>query len=478
MGTSKKTAGQRAVVYMRQSTYREESISLELQESACREYAARQGYEVVAVEADPGISGRTFDRPAVQRTMAMIERGQATTILLWKWSRLSRSRKDWAVAADTVESLGGRIESATEAIDTTTSTGRLARGVMVEFAAFESERIGDVWREAHARRIAHGLPANGKARFGYAYNRETKIHEPDPITGPVLADAYRRYLAGESFYSLVKWLRSTDITPAAGYGRGRGEWSDRTLRRVLDSGFAAGKIRVDGELRDGAHEALISEHEFARYQRRRVERSVRRRAERSQYLLSGMVRCACGATMQAGLHTKTGPRLRCRRSAEYGTHPGGYIQMHYLEDAVRTWLSEHVAALDEHIDTTTPQRRTKTLRDKLEAEQRKIYDALTRLAMQDAEQTISPEVHKRAATQYEDRLRGIESELARERALLAEPIADPKIALHLAADWDLIPIARRRESLGSLIQTIIVTPGRERIIEIHPRTGEPRVFRP
>lgn len=68
----------RAVAYLRQSTYREESISLELQEEACRAHAAREGYDVVAVEADPGISGRTFDRPAVQRVMAMIAAGTAT----------------------------------------------------------------------------------------------------------------------------------------------------------------------------------------------------------------------------------------------------------------------------------------------------------------------------------------------------------------------------------------------------------------
>ncbi|HEY2644565.1 MAG TPA: recombinase family protein, partial [Galbitalea sp.] len=154
------TSPPRAILYLRQSTYREESISLELQEFEGRAYAARNGYEVVGVEGDPGISGRTWNRPAVQRVMKMIDDGDADVIVLWKWSRLSRSRLDWAVAADRVESAGGRIESATEPIDATTSTGRFARGMMTEFAAFESERIGDVWRESHARRIRNGLPAN------------------------------------------------------------------------------------------------------------------------------------------------------------------------------------------------------------------------------------------------------------------------------------------------------------------------------
>lgn len=93
----------RAVIYLRQSTHRDESISLELQETACRDYCDRMGYDIVAVRADPGISGRTWlKRPDVQRVMAAIEGGEADVIVLWKWSRLSRSRKDWALAASEV----------------------------------------------------------------------------------------------------------------------------------------------------------------------------------------------------------------------------------------------------------------------------------------------------------------------------------------------------------------------------------------
>lgn len=48
----------RAVPYLRQSIAREESISLALQERACRDHCLARGYEVAAIESDPGISGR------------------------------------------------------------------------------------------------------------------------------------------------------------------------------------------------------------------------------------------------------------------------------------------------------------------------------------------------------------------------------------------------------------------------------------
>ncbi|MGJ9405302.1 recombinase family protein [Nesterenkonia aurantiaca] len=120
----------RAVLHLRQSVAREESISLEVQETSGRTYCTQQGYEVVAVKSDPGIRGRTWNRPAVQRVMTMIESGATDNVILWRWSRLSRSRLEWAVAVDKVENAGGRIESATESVDISTSRGRLARGML------------------------------------------------------------------------------------------------------------------------------------------------------------------------------------------------------------------------------------------------------------------------------------------------------------------------------------------------------------
>ncbi|WP_434080386.1 recombinase family protein [Sanguibacter sp. Z1732] len=329
----------RAVLYLRQSVDREESISLELQETAGRDYATRMGYVVTEVLADPGISGRTWARPAVKQALALVEARDADVIVVWKWSRLARNRRDWAVAVDTIEAAGGRLESSTETVDTTTSTGRLARGMLAEIAAFESDRIGDGWREAHARRVKAGLPANGKPRWGYTYDQGAKVHRPDPVTGPVLAQLYARYVAGESVYSLVRWLNANGHRTSPGYGTSGGVWSDRSLRRVLDSGFGAGLITVAGERHPGVHEPVIDRGLWEAYQVSRAGRRVRRSSERSQYLLSGMVRCACGAGMTGGqFGAGRVAKFRCKAAADQGRHGGGYATMHLVEDEVLAWL--------------------------------------------------------------------------------------------------------------------------------------------
>src|SRR4030095_6475427 len=325
----------------RQSVPGEDSISLELQETAGREYCKHRGYNVIAVESDPGISGRTWKRPAVQRVMHMIESKQADVIVLWKWSRLSRSRLDWAVAADKVESAGGRIESATEPLDVSTSTGRLAREMLTEFAAFEPDRIGDIWKESHDRRVRQGMPANGKPRFGYQYTREDGF-TPDPVTGPILADLYRPYPPGQSVCSLVKFLNDGPARPVSGYGvSSDGLWSARTIRRILDQGFGAGFITRHGERLPGKHEPVITPAEWEEYLSRRETRRVNRRTERSPYLLSGLIRCTCGARMNAGqFGADRKPKYRCKAAAEKQAHSGGYVMVEYVEHEVFEWLEE------------------------------------------------------------------------------------------------------------------------------------------
>lgn len=70
--------------------------------------------------------------------------------------------------------------------------------MMIEIAAYESERAGDQWREAHERRVRNGRPHRGKNRFGYAYDPEEKLYVPDPVTAPIVRDLYLRYVNGES----------------------------------------------------------------------------------------------------------------------------------------------------------------------------------------------------------------------------------------------------------------------------------------
>lgn len=370
----------RAVLYLRQSTYREESISLELQESAGRAYSARMGYEVVDVLADPGISGRTWKRPAVQQAMAMLEDRRADVVVLWRWSRLSRSRKDWALAADRADVAGGRIESATEPNDVT-AAGRFARGVMTELAAFESERIGEQWKDVQRRRAAAGLPNSGRPRFGYVRNA-AGAYEPDPVTGPVLADLYQRYLDGDGLVALTRHVRELGH-PSPYSGR---PFSHRGIAYLLDSGFGAGLIQTNGAHIAGAHEAVVDDATWQAYRRERARRATvppRLRAG-AVSALSGVARCtACGSRLALQRNGRAArPRLRCSQLTCEARVSVLYAR---VEAAVLEWLPTVAPAVNRaRAEADAVDELTARARRRAETDVQAASDALAQLTLSHA----------------------------------------------------------------------------------------------
>lgn len=471
MGTTK-NKGQpklRAVLYLRQSTAREESISMELQETAGRDYAKRQGYNVVAVEQDPGISGRTWDRPGVQRAMSMIETKQADVIVLWKWSRLSRARLDWAVAIDKVESAGGRIESATEPVDVDTSTGRLARGMLAEFAAFESERIGDTWKEAHRRRVAQGLTPTGTDHFGYDYD-SAEGYTPNPEEASVLQECYRLYLAGQSFRNIVKYLNTTGLQPKSrGGGSGRG-WCATVVIRLMDSPFAAGYIRYRGENHPGRHEPLLTSEQWEAYTVRRAQRKGTREPANQEAIYRGLLFCGtCGHRMH--LHARVGGKLNysCAGSGVYRLHRGGYVLEHLVTEEVLKWLrgvheAVNRAAAEHPVEPVVRVSNEPALRRGL----MKAQARLDRLTGQYVDEVIPKESYERLRDKLTAEIGELEQQLAEQRVEAALPPPLPIPAL--LEQWEIFTPVEKLEILGRLIDRIVVTGKRPRSqVEIVPK---------
>lgn len=461
----------RAVLYLRQSTYREESISLELQEQAGRDYCARMGYDVVAVEADPGISGRTWKRPAVQRVMGMLENGGADVVVLWRWSRLSRNRRDWAVAADRADLAGCTIESATEPNDAT-AAGRFARGVMTELAAFESERIGEQWKETHDRRRRLGLPADGGPRYGYDKMPDGS-YQPNSIEGPLLAEMYRRYLHGEGFTRIVQWLNQSGHPTKKG-----SRWSRVVVTHLLDAGFGAGKIiqrPTQGDKRDwrireatfhqGAHTPVITADQWDAYVARRLDAPAAAAVVEPKYVLTGIVFCDdCGAPMHVG--NQGLKDYKCSRATQLRDVPGMYMTRALVEQRVQEWVSDLAADVDRRAELLAKRRERRVVQlDNVATLDRKITDLRTRLGRI----TVRWSSGGMPDAAYDAAVAQLDADLAalverRRRAAPTDRVeVDPqKIAGDLAADWDDLSVIARRNMLRALIyQVRIQKPTRQ-----------------
>lgn len=462
----------RAVLYLRQSVSREDSISLELQETAGRDYCERLGYSVVAVEADPGISGRTWERPAVRRVMGMVEAGETDVVVVWKWSRLSRSRRDWAIAVDRIEYLGGRLESATEPVDTSTATGRFTRGMLAEMAAFESDRIGEVWKEVHERRRKLGLPASGGDRFGYVRQADG-TYSPDPVTAPRVVEAYRRIADGHSSRSVAAWLNAEGMRTTRG-----NEWTRDRLTHFMDSGFAAGLLvrqhwrgkKVSRSLHaltwlPGAQEPIISADEWDAYLAARRARTHVTQA-RPGYLLSGLLTCGdCGAVMWADrLGREPGYAFVCSAWKESKAGRCVTIARHRAEAAVRDWIMQLADELEAGAVAQLGPAQQRASITAQAAEVAKKLEASERMQQTLLQRFLEGVVDERNYAAKQEQLAAEHSRLEVEQARLtvqaraATKTPSPARVAALAADWDLLPVEERQAMLRLLAASMEVVP--------------------
>jgi DNA invertase Pin-like site-specific DNA recombinase len=163
----------RCAVYTRKST--EEGLdqafnSLDAQRDACEAYVASQRAEgwvpVPDRYDDGGFSGGTLERPALRRLIADIERGLVDVVVVYKIDRLSRSLTDFAKLVDVFEAHGVTFVSVTQAFNTTTSMGRLTLNILLSFAQFEREVIGERIRDKVAASRARGMWMGGRVPLG------------------------------------------------------------------------------------------------------------------------------------------------------------------------------------------------------------------------------------------------------------------------------------------------------------------------
>ena len=112
-------------------------ISPEVQERAIREWAERQGVEVVMQPAELNVSGGTMDRPVFNKIMERIRHGESGGIVVYKTDRFARSLLGAITVMAELGEHGAIFASATEPeLDYTTPSGRAFLQQMFVFAEY------------------------------------------------------------------------------------------------------------------------------------------------------------------------------------------------------------------------------------------------------------------------------------------------------------------------------------------------------
>jgi DNA invertase Pin-like site-specific DNA recombinase len=141
---------QRCAIYTRKSTEHSldlEFNSLDAQREACEAYIksqAHEGWRLVPDRYDDGgLSGASLDRPALQQLLADVRAGRIAIVVVYKVDRLTRSLADFAKLVELFDEHFVSFVSITQSFNTTSSMGRLTLNVLLSFAQFEREVIGE-----------------------------------------------------------------------------------------------------------------------------------------------------------------------------------------------------------------------------------------------------------------------------------------------------------------------------------------------
>ncbi len=249
----------RCAIYTRKSS--EEGLdmefnSLDAQREACSAYIASQrseGWVELADQYDDGgFSGGTLERPALRRLMADIEAGCVDVVVVYKIDRLSRSLMDFARLVEVFDRCGVTFVSVTQSFNTTTSMGRLTLNVLLSFAQFEREVIGERIRDKVAASRRRGMWMGGFVPMGYRVeNRKLVVHEPEAA---IIRRIFERFLKVGSATLLARQLRAEDVRSHRGRIIDKGN-----LYRVLRNRVYIGLAVHKGVAYPGEHAAIVSQ---------------------------------------------------------------------------------------------------------------------------------------------------------------------------------------------------------------------------
>lgn len=347
-------SGTRVAIYTRVSSEDQvDGYSLEAQDAACNEYAARRDWQVVAIYSDPGRSGKTVYRPGFQQMLQDAEHNTFDVILVHKLDRFSRSILDVLMTLRDLEKWNVSFVSATEDFDFTTPIGKVLLTLLAAFAQWYVDNLAAETRKGKRQRALSG-GWNGTLSFGYTttnrlrqqlldlgeafrqgtvsaedYEQKADLIEttleqyreqPDTfaVPCPFNADgarlAFRLYSTGNySDADIAEMLNEQDYRTTGHHGQN--PFSKDTVRDMLQNTFYVGDTiygrarshsREAKDTAQGAHLALIDRTLFDRCQE---ARALRRKGmgykggrQKADYPLSGLLYSAkCGIRMRGWL---------------------------------------------------------------------------------------------------------------------------------------------------------------------------------
>jgi site-specific DNA recombinase len=187
--------------------------------------------------------GANIQRPAFQRLMQDVEAGKVDIVVVYKVDRLSRSLLDFAKLMDRFNRTGVAFVSVTQNFSTADAMGCLTLNVLMNFAEFEREMIGERTRDKMAAARRKGKWTGGPPPLGYdVVDRKLVVNEAEAA---LVRRLYDLYLDLRSAVAVARALNAECRTTKhhvsiTGTSHGARAWDKPAVLKVLRNPIPAG----------------------------------------------------------------------------------------------------------------------------------------------------------------------------------------------------------------------------------------------
>ncbi len=485
----------RCAIYTRVSTDEQAALeynSLQAQEEICKNYIAiraadpqmERKWVYAETYSDAGFSGGTLERPALKKLIADFSAGKIDVIVAYKIDRISRSISQFYEVWKLLETHHVDFASATQEFNTATSQGKLMLNLLLSFAQYERELIGERTRDKIAAARKNGRWCGGKPILGYDIDKERRRLVVNEAEAKMVRDIFEIYLEEGSLFRALKVVhekgyRTKEWITSTGRKNGGNPFDKVTLNRVLLNRAYLGKVRHHEKLYDGQHKAIVDPALFEAVQKVLGDHHkphVSTNLEHD-YLLRGLVRCgACDRAMTPssamGRNKKKYFYYLCTRAIREGADAcqvrsvsAPAVEKLLLDrlgqlEANQEIVAEIVKVAGEEAVARTPELRAQ--RERLEGELRKRKDEAARLVDAIASGTSGASLLSDRLRDAEDSVRVAENGIAKldaEVARLQASLVDPEQVRaglgHFAAVWKTVPQTRRPRLVRLFVQQIV-----------------------
>ena len=445
-------------LYMRYSSDRQTEQSIEGQLRELLTFCQRNRYRVAAIYVDRAISAHASmeKRPAFQQMLSDSPRAQWKTVLVYKLDRFARNREDAAIARMRLRKAGCTVESAKEGISKNPE-GVILEALLEGMAEYYSLELSQKVRRGMNETARKGNNTGGPTPLGYRI--ENKRLQIDPLTAPLVEEAFQRYADGETVADICESFN------ARGYRTAKGaKFNKSSFKNIFRNEKYIGVYTFDGIRAEDAVPSIVSSELWNAVQSRLKvnEKAPARGKAKVPYLLSGKIFCGhCGAPMVGecgrGKGGKTYNYYSCSTRKRTGNCDKKPAPKDWIEDVVaqdaRSVLTDEII---EYVATIAAQQSEEDIRKNtnipvIRQQIKDIEKKVSNLTKAIESASAAPDVLVARIAELEEQRKGLSAQLSEEERGVI-PLTKEMVMVFLTAVREqVVPLENMKPVIISLL---------------------------